>query len=241
MLPNTDIVRETREGYDGIFETAKKGAIIIDSSTISPIASREMAQAGEKLGFRVADAPVAGAIMGAINGTLTFMVGCRKEDFEDIKEVLLPMGSNFFHTGTYGTGQVAKICNNLNLAIQLGSVSESMILGEACGVDPKVLTEIIRTGSGNCWNLNNYHPHPNVMENVPSANNYEGGFKSSLMKKDLSLALDSAHHAGVKMPFVEQAIECYHNIERQGDGNKDMAYIYKYLQSLNDTSSSDSD
>lgn len=97
MLPNTDIVEETRMGSKGIFMHARQGALIIDSSTISPIASRKMAEKGEKDGFRIADAPVSGGINGAKNGTLTFMVGCKKDDFEDIKTFLAAMGKNIFH------------------------------------------------------------------------------------------------------------------------------------------------
>jgi 3-hydroxyisobutyrate dehydrogenase len=109
MLPNTDIVEETRKGKGGIFENAKEGCLVIDSSTISPISSKTMAEEGEKLGLRVADAPVSGGVTGAANGTLTFMVGSKKDYFEEIKEFLSSMGANVYHCGAPGTGQTSKI------------------------------------------------------------------------------------------------------------------------------------
>jgi len=214
MLPNTDIVQETRYGSKGIFEHAKENALIIDSSTISPFASRKMAEEGEKLGLRIADAPVSGGVGGAANGTLTFMVGCKKDHFKDIEEFLKSMGQSIFHCGSPGTGQTSKICNNLMLAIQMIAVSEGLVLGEKLGIDPKILSKIIGTSTGSCWSLNSYNPRPGIMENVPSSNNYEGGFGVSLMKKDLSIVLDSAAEVNLDLKFGAKAIEYFHELER---------------------------
>lgn len=232
MLPNTDIVEETRMGSKGIFENAREGCIVIDSSTISPLASKKMAEEGEKHGLRVADAPVSGGVTGAKNGTLTFMVGCKKNDFDEIKEFLQSMGKNIFHCGAPGTGQTSKICNNLMLAIEMIAVSEGLALGEKLGIDPKVLSSIVGTSTGSCWSLTAYNPRPGVIENIPSSNNYEGGFGVSLMKKDLSIVLDAASQVNLDLKFGTKAIEYFHELERQGKGKKDFGIVYQYIAGL---------
>jgi 3-hydroxyisobutyrate dehydrogenase len=128
------------KGAEGIFNNAKKGTVILDTSTISPIASKEFAAEAKKRDFLFVDTPMSGGITGAQNGTLTFMVGCDKEHFETVKEVLLGMGKNVFHCGGPGTGEIAKICNNLILGINMIATSEGLSLGEKLGIDPKVLT-----------------------------------------------------------------------------------------------------
>lgn len=232
MLPNTDHVEETRMGSNGIYEHAKEGCLVIDSSTISPIASKKMAEEGEKLGLKIADAPVSGGVNGAKNGTLTFMVGCKKDYFEEAKTFLSCMGANVFHCGAPGTGQTSKICNNLCLAIEMIAVSEGLALGEKLGIDPKVLSKIIGTSTGACWSVNAYNPRPGVMEDVPAANNYEGGFGVSLMKKDLSIVLDSAAQCNIDLQFGAKAIEYYHQLERAGKGKKDFGIVYQYIAAL---------
>jgi 3-hydroxyisobutyrate dehydrogenase len=196
-------------GSNGIYEHAKEGALIIDSSTISPIASKKMAKEGEKFKLRIVDAPVSGGTPGAINGTLTFMVGSKKEDFEDTKTVLSAMGKNIVHCGGAGTGQIAKICNNLCLAIQMISICEGLSLGEKLGIDPKVLSKIMSISTSSCWSLTAYNPRPGMMEGVPSSNNYDGGFGVSLMKKDLSIVLDSAAQTNSDLQFGKKAIEYF--------------------------------
>lgn len=128
------------EGPDGIFKNAKKGTYIVDTSTISPIASKEFAATAKKKEFIFIDSPMSGGITGAQAGTLTFMVGCDKEHFEPVKHVLLGMGKNVFHCGGPGTGEIAKICNNLILGINMISTSEGLSLGEKLGMDPKILS-----------------------------------------------------------------------------------------------------
>lgn len=240
MLPNTDIVEETRNNY--IFENAKENALIIDSSTISPIASKKMAEEGKNFGLRVIDAPVSGGVPGAVNGTLTFMVGSKMEDFPDAEAFLSAMGANIVHCGGPGNGQIAKICNNLCLGIQMISICEGLSLGEKLGMDPKVLSQIMSTSTGSCWSLNTYNPKPGIMENVPSSNNYNGGFGVSLMKKDLSIVLDSAAQVDIDLQFGTKAIEYYHELERQGLGTKDFSVVYRYVNELKksiDTNDSD--
>lgn len=232
MLPNTYTVEDARLGPKGIFAYAKEGCLVIDSSTISPISSKKMGELGEKQKLIIADAPVSGGINGAKNGTLTFMVGCKKENFDEISEFLKAMGKNIFHCGPYGTGQIAKICNNLALAIEMIGVSEGLALGEKLGINPKVLSSIMSTSTSSCWSLNSYNPKPGILEGVPSSNSYEGGFGVSLIKKDLSIVLDSAAQVGIDLQFGKKAIDYYVDIERQGKGKKDFSYVYQYISSL---------
>jgi 3-hydroxyisobutyrate dehydrogenase len=191
-----------------------------------------MTEEGKNFNLRVIDAPVSGGIMGAQNGTLTFMVGCRKEDFEEANTFLSAMGKNIVHCGGAGTGQIAKICNNLCLSIQMISVCEGLALGEKLGIDPKVLSNIISTSTGSCWSINTYNPKPGMLENVPSSNNYDGGFGVSLIKKDLSIVLDSAAQVDIDLQFGTKAIEYYHELERQGLGKKDFSVVYRYINDL---------
>lgn len=191
-----------------------------------------MSKEGEKYGLRVVDAPVSGGANGARDGTLTFMVGTKKEYYTEIEEFLKAMGVNIFNCGLPGTGQTSKICNNLCLAIQMISVSEGLSLGEKLGIDPKVLSNIMATSTGSCWSLKANNPRPGVMDDVPSSNGYDGGFGVSLMKKDLSIVLDSAAQVNLDLQFGTKAIEYFHELERQGKGKKDFGVVYQYINSL---------
>ena len=161
---------------DGIFKNAAKGTYILDTSTISPIASKEFAAEARKKDLFFIDTPMSGGITGAQAGTLTFMVGSDKDNFEAAKHALLGMGKNIFHCGGPGTGEIAKICNNLILGINMIALSEGLSLGEKLGIDPKVLSNIISVSTGRSWCVDTYNPRPGVLENVPSSKNYNGGF-----------------------------------------------------------------
>ena len=202
MLPVTADVQKAFRAPDGVFKNASKGAIVVDSSTISPLASRELMEEGAKLGFITADAPVSGGVPGAVNGTLTFMVGCEEGHFEKIKALLEAMGKNIFHCGGFGSGEIAKVCNNLALAIEMRAVAEGLALGEKLGMDPKKLSDIMSVSTGRCWSVDTYNPRPGVLEGVPASRDYEGGFGVSLIKKDLGLARESAEQVGVKLDFA---------------------------------------
>lgn len=180
------------KGPDGIFKNAKKGTIILDTSTISPIASKEFAAEAKKKELVFIDTPMSGGINGAIAGTLTFMVGCEKEHFDSAKELLVGMGKNVFHCGGPGTGEIAKICNNLILGINMIATSEGLSLGEKLGIDPKILSSILSVSTGRSWCVDTYNPRPGVLENVPASRDYNGGFMVSLIRKDLSIALEAA-------------------------------------------------
>jgi 3-hydroxyisobutyrate dehydrogenase len=227
MLPSSPHVRTAYLGPEGVLAGVKPGTLLIDSSTIDPHTARDMAAIAARQGNRLADAPVSGGTGGAEAGTLTFMVGASAEQFSAIRPVLASMGKNIVHCGDSGNGQVAKICNNLLLAISMIGVAEAMNLGVSLGIAPQVLAGIINTSSGRCWSSDSYNPYQGVMDNVPAARNYTGGFGADLMLKDLSLATDAAKQA--KQPVVLGAVaqQLYQMFSAQGSGGQDFSAIIK--------------
>jgi len=225
MLPSSPHVKTVYLGNDGVLAGVAPGVALIDSSTIDPHTAREVAVLAAQHGNPMADAPVSGGTGGAEAGTLTFMVGGDAGVFEKIAPVLRHMGKNIVHCGESGTGQVAKICNNLLLGISMIGVSEAMNLGAALGIDAKVLAGIINTSSGRCWSSDTYNPYPGVMENVPAARGYTGGFGADLMLKDLGLAVDAAKLS--KQPVVLGALaqQLYQMFSAQGAGGQDFSAI----------------
>lgn len=157
------------------------------------------------------------------------MAGGSEEVFSQASRVLKYMGANVVHCGDVGTGQVAKLCNNMILAISMIGVSEAMNLGKKLGIDQKVLAGILNTSTARCWSSDTYNPAPGVMESVPSSRNYEGGFGSALMLKDLGLVNDAAKTAGVPVPFGASAHAFYQLLVSKGYGNKDFSIVYKFL------------
>jgi 3-hydroxyisobutyrate dehydrogenase len=200
-------------------------ATLIDCSTIDPHSAREVARAAEAAGFAMADAPVSGGTGGAEAATLTFMVGSAEALFTRISPILKHMGRNIVHCGASGTGQVAKICNNMLLGISMIGVAEAMSLGAALGIEPKVLAGIINTSSGRCWSSDSYNPYPGVMDNVPAARGYTGGFGADLMLKDLGLAADAARQVKQPVMLGAAAQQLYQMFGAEGSGGKDFSAI----------------
>jgi 3-hydroxyisobutyrate dehydrogenase len=225
MLPSSPHVKSVYLGADGILAAVAAGVPLIDSSTIDPATAREVAAAADQHGNPMADAPVSGGTGGAAAGTLTFMVGAEPALFETIRPILALMGKNIVHCGGSGTGQVAKICNNMLLGISMIGVAEAMNLGAALGIDPKVLAGIINTSSGRCWSSDTYNPYPGVMDNVPAARGYTGGFGSDLMLKDLGLATDAARQAKQSVAMGALAQQLYQLWSAQGGGAQDFSAI----------------
>ena len=225
MLPSSPHVKTVYLESEGVLAGVAPGVTLIDSSTIDPHTAREVAARAAQHGNAMADAPVSGGTGGAEAGTLTFMVGGDAAVFGQITPVLRHMGKNIVHCGESGTGQVAKICNNLLLGISMIGVSEAMNLGAALGIDAKVLAGIINTSSGRCWSSDTYNPYPGVMENVPAARGYTGGFGADLMLKDLGLAVDAAKLS--KQPVVLGALaqQLYQMFSAQGAGGQDFSAI----------------
>jgi 3-hydroxyisobutyrate dehydrogenase len=232
MLPAGKHVTEVYE--KSLFPSAAKGTMFMDCSTIEPMVSQELVKKAHGQGFRMVDAPVSGGVNGAAAGTLTFMVGAdTQQDFELSKSMLKNMGSNFFHCGKAGTGEVAKIANNLVLAISMTAVSEAFNLGTKLGMDPKVLSSILNVSTGRCWSSEVYSPYPGILPNAPSSREYAGGFGAALMAKDLGIAVSSGSSASVALPLSKHVLELYNDIIQSGNGGKDFSVIIQHLKKLN--------
>ncbi|XOV90044.1 MAG: 3-hydroxyisobutyrate dehydrogenase [Pseudomonadota bacterium] len=225
MLPASAHVAGLYLGEEGLLQHIREGALIIDCSTIAPATAREVAGAAASAGFTMLDAPVSGGVGGAVAGTLTFIVGGPAAGVERARPLLAQMGKNIFHAGDAGAGQVAKICNNMLLSVLMTGTAEALELGVRNGLDPSVLSEIMRKSSGGNWALEVYNPYPGVMENVPAANDYEGGFLVDLMIKDLGLAMESALSQGATTPLGSLVRNLYLAHRRQGNGRKDFSSI----------------
>ncbi|TRY65715.1 hypothetical protein DNTS_005561 [Danionella cerebrum] len=205
MLPSSPNVIEVYTGANGIL------------STIDPAVSKEMAVAAEKMGAVFMDAPVSGGVGAASMAKLTFMVGGVEEEFNAAQELLTCMGANVVYCGQVGSGQAAKICNNMMLAIGMIGTAETMNLGIRLGLDPKMLAKILNMSSGRCWSSDTYNPTPGVMEGVPSANNYQGGFGTTLMAK-------------TPIPLGSMAHQIYRAMCARGYSNKDFSSVFQFLR-----------
>lgn len=226
MLPAGKHVQALYLGEQGIAAVLSKQALVIDCSTIDAETARKVGLGLAQQGIAFIDAPVSGGVGGAKAGTLTFIVGGSDAHFERAKTVLANMGKNLFHAGDVGAGQVAKICNNMLLSILMAGTSEALQMGIDNGLDPKVLSDIMLKSSGRNWTLELYNPCPDVMENVPSSNGYQGGFMVDLMVKDLGLALESAIHSGSSTPMGALARNLYVAHQRVGNGKLDFSSIF---------------
>ena len=192
MLPTSDHVRDLYVGNGKLLDHAAKGTLFMDSSTISISVTRDLANLVKQGGCKMIDAPVSGGTTGAEAATLTFMVGGDSEDLQRARPILQTMGQNIVHAGPNGAGQTAKICNNMLSGICMVGTTEALALGVANGLDPKVLSDIMRTSSGTNFALQRLNPYPGTMEGVPSARGYTGGFRTEFQLKDMLLAVQLA-------------------------------------------------
>ncbi|MFA7258593.1 MAG: 3-hydroxyisobutyrate dehydrogenase [Aeromonas bestiarum] len=232
MLPAGEHVRGLwlgesagERGGQDLLAALPAGALVIDCSTIDVASARQVGEAARARGIRFIDAPVSGGVAGAAAGTLTFIVGGELADFEAARPILAHMGQNLFHAGALGAGQIAKMCNNMLLAIHMAGTAEALALGVKEGLDPSVLSIIMGKSSGNNWSLERYNPWPGVMENVPAARNYQGGFMTRLMVKDLGLAMALAEHAHSAVPMGALARNLFNLHASQGQESKDFSSI----------------
>ena len=231
MLPSSPHVRSVYLGEYGVLKGAKPGTPLIDSSTIDPLTSREVAMDAKARGCPMIDAPVSGGVGGAEAGTLTFMVGGEAQDYEAAKPILQAMGKNIVHCGGIGNGQVAKICNNMMLAVEMIATAEGMTLAAKLGMDPKTFAAIVNTSSGRCWSSDTYNPYPGVLENVPASRGYTGGFGADLMLKDLTLVTDAAKSAKQPVLLGALAQQVYQKHSNDGNGAKDFSsVILQYMK-----------
>ena len=228
MLPAGQHVRDIY--LEAILPNAPKDALLVDCSTIDVDSARTVARDASMQGFRTADAPVSGGTAAATGGTLTFMVGCREQDFAEVEEALKPMAKAIIRAGDSGTGQAAKICNNMLLGISMIATSEAFALAEALGVDAQKFFDISSKASGQCWSMTSYCPWPGPVPAAPSNRDYEGGFASAMMLKDLKLAQDAADTVGTPTPLGGAAEALYGELVRGGYANRDFSIILQMLR-----------
>ncbi|KAL0398253.1 UNVERIFIED_CONTAM: putative 3-hydroxyisobutyrate dehydrogenase, mitochondrial [Sesamum radiatum] len=212
--------------------------LFIDSSTIDPQTSRKLSATisnsdlkGERGGCdtpAMLDAPVSGGVLSAETGSLTFMVGGSEEAYRSAKPLFLSMGKNIIYCGGPGNGSSAKICNNLAMAVSMLGVSEAYALGQSLGVAATTLTKIFNSSSARCWSSDTYNPVPGVMDAVPASRNYEGGFATKLMAKDLKLAAESGKEVEAKTPMTFVAEEIFREVCSEGHGTKDFSCVFRH-------------
>ena len=230
MLPSSSDVEAAYLGPKGVLEGAPAGRLCVDMSTIDPGMSRRVAERAKAKGVRFLDAPVSGAVPRAIEGTLTIMVGGDAKDLEEARPALSAMGSNVIHVGPVGSGEVAKLCNNLIAGVATVAVSEAFRLAEGFGVDPKVLTEVILKSSGYTWAMEHNHPVPGIVQKAASNRDYAPGFMTDLMAKDLGLAVNAARELRQPVFVAPAALQLYRLASSHGLGRKDFSSVYTFLK-----------
>jgi len=227
MLPNGKIVDSVY--HASVFGKAPAGAILLDCSTIDVATARKVIGDAEKAGYEMVDAPVSGGIAAANGGTLTFMVGGTDSAFKRAEPILQAMGKAVIHAGGAGSGQAAKICNNMLLGIHMIGTCEAFAMAQKLGLDPQTFYDISSVSSGQNWSMTSYCPVPGVGPQSPADNGYQGGFATALMLKDLRLAMEAAETAGTKTPMGLRAKELYEEFEQGGNGGMDFSAIIKTL------------
>ena len=216
--------------YDDIAPKAKKGALLIDCSTIDVDSARKAHAVAQKHGHASIDAPVSGGTGGAAAGTLTFMAGGSDEAFSRAEPILKPMAGRIVHCGGDGSGQAAKICNNMILGISMIGVAEAFVLAEKLGLSHQALFDVASTSSGQCWSLTSYCPVPGPVPASPANKGYKPGFAAALMLKDLKLSQEAAQAAGAATPLGAEATQIYALFNAQGSGGVDFSGIVNFLR-----------
>ena len=229
MLPEGKHSKEVFLGDNGIINKVSKNCLLIDCSTIDIQTSIEIGKKASEKGIEMIDAPVSGGVMGAQKATLNIMVGGSKKAFEKALPLLKIMGKNIFHAGDLGSGNGAKICNNMALGIAMIAASESLMLAKRLNIDIKKVHEIMKNASGNSWPISVYPPLPGLIDGTPSNNNYRPGFSAGMMNKDLKLANDCAKSVNAETPLGKMALEIYDQFCKDGNDTKDFSAISKVI------------
>ena len=229
MLPNGEAVSSVFNS-ESLLENIDPSILIIECSTISPKTSKELSLKASSLNLEMIDAPVSGGVKGAEEAGLTFMVGGSVENVEKAQPILSKMGKNIFHAGGSGSGQIAKLCNNMLLAIHMSGTAEALSMGVKSGLDPSVLSEIMSKSSGGNWSLDKYNPYPGVMTESPASKDYQGGFLNKLMIKDLNLAKELAQDSKTETPMGDSARKLYDELIEQGLEDLDFSSVQKLFK-----------
>ena len=210
---------------DQVFDSVPPSAILIDCSTIDVATAKRVGEAAMARGLAMVDAPVSGGIGAASAGTLTFMVGGSAAAFERAEPFLNDMGKAVIHAGASGSGQAAKICNNMLLGATMVATCETLVLAQRLGLDAQKFYDIASVSSGSCWSLNTYAPLPGMGPQSPADNDYRGGFAAALMLKDLNLAMEAAESVDADTPMGTTATQLYGELVAGGWGNQDFSGI----------------
>ena len=229
MLPEGKNSKDVYLKPNGILDKVSSDCLLIDCSTIDISTSKEIGDEANKKGIKMIDAPVSGGVMGAQNATLNIMVGGAKEAFEKASPILKLMGKNIYHAGNIGSGNGAKICNNMSLGITMIAASESLMLAKRLNIDIKKVHEIMKNASGNSWPISVYPPLPGLIDGTPSNNNYKPGFSAGMMNKDLKLANECAEEVNATTPLGKMALDIYSKFCEDGNGTKDFSAISKVI------------
>lgn len=225
MLPNSPQVKEVVLGKNGVIEGAKSGTVVIDMSSIAPLASREIYAALAEKGVDLLDAPVSGGEPKAIDGTLAVMVGGKKEVFDKYYDIMKTMAASVVYVGESGAGNVAKLCNQVVVALNISAVSEALILAKKAGVDPDLVYQAIRGGLAGSTVMD--AKAPMMMDR-----NFNPGFRIDLHIKDLNNVLETSHGVGVPLPLTAQVMEMMQAIKLDGCGVEDHSSLVKYYEKL---------
>jgi 2-hydroxy-3-oxopropionate reductase len=228
MLPNGPEVRDVISGKNGILETNKTGGIVIDMSSISPVVSKELHYECKKKGIRFMDAPVSGGEPKAVNGTLAIMVGCDENDFDQYVPLLNSMGSSVVRTGEIGSGNVAKLANQIIVAINIAAISEAYLLATKAGVDPGLVFNAIKSGLAGSTVMN--AKTPTILER-----NFKPGFKMKLHIKDLTNAIDTGHEVDAPLPLTCAILEMMQALRIEGKEDSDHSALIQYYEKLAQT------
>jgi len=213
MLQTGQQVHSVCLGESGLFQVMQPGALFIDCSTIGTEAIQLIHQESLAHGLHCLDAPVSGGMLGASTGTLTLMIGGESHVLEQAKPILECLGTHLIHTGAAGSGQAAKLCNNMILGASMIAVSEAFLLAERLGLSPQKLYEVVTQSSGQCWAMSRHAPVPGVVPNSPANHQYQPGFSTMMMLKDLSLSKSAATAVGLKLPLTATATHMYAEVK----------------------------
>lgn len=225
MLPNSPHVKEVILGKDGVVYGVKQGSILVDMSSIAPLASQEVSKALSKAGVKMLDAPVSGGETKAVDGTLAFMVGGPEDVFNEMNEILSIMGGSVTHVGKIGSGNTTKLANQIIVALNIAAMSEAMVLATKAGVDPEKVFNAIKGGLAGSTVLN--AKMPLVLDG-----NFKPGFRIELHIKDLQNALDTAHELGVPVPLSSNVMETMQALKVDGHAGDDHGGIIQFYEKL---------
>jgi len=225
MVSDTQDVRDVMLGQNGVIHGIRPGSVVIDMSTISPSATKDMAAELKSAQVEMLDAPVSGGDTGAAQGTLAIMVGGSKAAFERCLPIFQAMGKSVTHVGGNGAGQTTKLCNQILVTITNMAVCEAILFAKKSGLDPHLMIEAVKNGAAGSWQLSNLGPKM-------VKNDYKPGFMIDLQQKDLKLVLEAAHEHGIPLPAAGLVHQLFHSCQIHGEGREGTQALFKSYKRL---------